>query len=257
MGTKTVVFIHGMYMTPLCWEQWTERFQAKGYRTLAPAWPGRDRSVKELQTPDSKLGKLNLTDILDHLTKQIQSLDEKPILIGHSMGGLSAQILHNRGLASAAIAIDSAPPAGVFTTEFSFLKSNWAHITPFANPNSPVFMTFERFQYAFVNGMSMDEQRAAFEKYVVPESRAIPRQSVSSVASIDFKKEHAPLLLIAGGDDHIIPAALCKINYEKYKAGPSTTDFKEFAGRNHFLLGQKNWEEIADYCMDWISKKGI
>ncbi|MFN8380511.1 MAG: alpha/beta hydrolase [Anaerolineales bacterium] len=256
MGTKTVVFIHGMYMTPLCWEQWTERFQAQGYRTLAPAWPGRDRSVKELQTPDSKLGKLNLTDILDHLTKQIQSLDEKPILIGHSMGGLATQILHNRGLASAAIAIDSAPPAGVFTTEFSFLKANWGHVTPFANPNSPVVMTFERFQYAFVNGMSLDEQRAAFERYVVPESRAIPRQSLTSAAKIDFKKEHAPLLIIAGGNDHIIPSSLCRTNYEKYKASPSTTDFKEFAGRNHFLLGQKNWEEIADYCMDWISKKG-
>lgn len=256
MSTKTVVFIHGMYMTPLCWEQWTERFQAKGYRTLTPAWPGRDKSVKELQTPDSKLGKLNLTDILDHLTKQIQSLDEKPILIGHSMGGLATQILHNRGLASAAIAIDSAPPAGVFTTEFSFLKANWGHITPFANPNSPVVMSFERFQYAFVNGMSLDEQRAAFEKYVVPESRAIPRQSLTSAAKIDFKKEHAPLLIIAGGNDHIIPASLCRTNYEKYKASPSTTDLKEFAGRNHFLLGQKNWEEIADYCMDWISKKG-
>jgi pimeloyl-ACP methyl ester carboxylesterase len=244
-------------MTPLCWEQWAERFQAKGYRTLAPAWPGRDKSVKELQTPDAALGKLNLANILDHYTKIIQGMDEKPILIGHSMGGLAAQILHNRGLGSAAIAIDSAPPAGVFTTKFSFLKSNWGHITPFANPNSPVFMTFERFQYAFVNGMSMDEQRAAFEKYVVPESRAIPRQSLSSVGKVDFKKEHSPLLLIAGGNDNIIPAALNKTNYEKYKAGPSTTDFKEFAGRNHFLLGQKNWQEIADYCMDWISKKGI
>lgn len=256
MGTKTVVFIHGMYMTPLCWEQWTERFQARGYHTLAPAWPGRDKSVKELQTPDAALGKLNLTDILDHLTKKIQALDEKPILIGHSMGALATQILHNRGLASAAIAIDSAPPAGVFSTEFSFLKANWGHITPFANPSSPVIMTFERFQYAFVNGMSMDEQRAAFDRYVVPESRAIPRQSLTS-AKVDFKKEHTPLLIIAGGSDNIIPASLCKTNYEKYKASSSVTDFKEFAGRNHFLLGQKNWEEIADYCMDWIVKKGI
>jgi pimeloyl-ACP methyl ester carboxylesterase len=255
MNSKTVVFIHGMYMTPLCWEGWVERFEAKGYRCLAPAWPGRDKSVKELQTPDAELGKLNLTDILDHLTKKIQSLDEKPILMGHSMGGLATQILAQRGLASAAIAIDSAPPAGVFTTEFSFLKANWGHVTPFENPNSPVLMTFERFQYAFVNGMSMDEQRAAFDKYIVPESRAIPRQSLSSVAKIDFKKTHPPLLIIAGGNDHIIPASLSKTNYEKYKAGSSVTDFKEFAGRNHFLLGQKNWEEIADYSMDWIARK--
>jgi len=257
MGAKTVVFIHGMYMTPLCWEQWAERFQARGYRTLAPAWPGRDKSIKELQTPDSNLSKLNLTDILDHLTQKIQALDEKPILIGHSMGGLVAQILLNRGLASAAIPIESAPPAGVFSTKFSFLKANWGHITPFANPNSPVIMTFERFQYVFVNGMNMAEQRAAFDRYVVPESRAVPRQSLTSVAKIDFKKEHGPILIIAGGNDNVIPASLCKTTYEKYKASSSVTDFKEFPGRNHFLLGQKNWEEIADHCMDWIASKGI
>jgi len=254
MSTKTVVFIHGMYMTPLCWEHWSERFQARGYRALAPAWPGRDRPVSELQSPDQNLGRLNLSDILEHLAVQIQDLNEKPVLIGHSMGGLATQLLNQRGLASAAIAIDSAPPAGVFTTEFSFLKANWGHITPFANPNSPVFMTFERFQYAFVNDMPLAEQRAAFDRYVVPESRAIPRQSLTSVAKIDFKQAHAPLLIIAGGSDHIIPAALNRKNYEKYKAGPSRTDFKEFPGRNHFLLGQQNWQEIADFCMDWIGR---
>lgn len=257
MSTKTVVFIHGMYMTPLCWENWGERFQSKGYRTFAPAWPGRDKSVKELQTPDLQLSKLNLADIVDHMTNIIRNLDEKPVLIGHSMGGLATQILHNRGLASAAIAIDSAPPAGVFTTEFSFLKANWGHITPFANPNSPAIMTFERFQYAFVNGMPLNEQRAAFEKYVVPESRAIPRQSLTAIGKVDFKKEHTPLLLIAGGNDHIIPPSLNKTNYEKYKSSSSVTDYKEFPGRNHFLLGQKNWEEIADYCMEWIASKKI
>jgi pimeloyl-ACP methyl ester carboxylesterase len=254
-ANKTVVFIHGMYMTPLCWEGWVKRFEAQGYRCLAPAWPGREKSVKELQTPDPKLGILNLTDILDHLAQKIQSLNEKPILIGHSMGGLVTQIFNHRGLASAAVAIDSAPPAGVFSTEFSFLKANWGHVTPFVNPNSPVIMTFERFQYAFVNGMTLDEQRKAFDMYVVPESRAIPRQSLTSVAKIDFKKEHAPLLLIAGGADNIIPASLTKTNYEKYKASPSITDFREFANRNHFLLGQTGWEEVADYVLGWLSRQ--
>jgi pimeloyl-ACP methyl ester carboxylesterase len=257
MSAKPVVFIHGMYMNPLCWEGWVERFQAKGFRTHAPAWPRRDRTVQELQVPDANLGKLNLKDILEHYTKTILSMDEKPILIGHSMGALVTQILNNRGLASAAIAIDSAPPAELFTTKFSFLKANWGHITPFANPNSPVFMSFERFQYAFVNGMELDEQRAAFIRYVVPESRAIPRQSLTSVAKIDFKKEHAPLLIIAGGNDNIIPAVLNRTNYERYKASSSVTDFKEFPGRNHFLLGQKGWQEIADYCMDWIAGRKI
>lgn len=251
---KTVVFIHGLYMTPLCWEDWIKRFESKGFRTLAPAYPGRDKSVQELQTPDAALGKLTLTAILDHLEKQIKALDEKPILIGHSMGALITQLLLQRGLASVAIAIDSAPPSGVFTTTFSFLKANWGHITPFVNQNSPVVMTFERFQYAFVNDMPLDEQRAAFKRYVVPESRLIPRESLFG-AKIDFKKAHAPLLLIAGGNDNIIPPDLNKKNYNKYKGGSSVTDFKEFPGRNHYILGQPGWEEVADYCLDWISRQ--
>ena len=153
MDSKTVVFIHGMYMNPLCWEGWVKRFEVKGYRCLALAWPGRDKSVKELQNAEPALGSLNLSRVVDHLADQIKGLDEKPILIGHSMGALATQLLLQRDLASAAIAIDSAPPTGVFTTTFSFIKANWGHVTPFANQNSPVIMTFERFQYAFVNDM--------------------------------------------------------------------------------------------------------
>jgi pimeloyl-ACP methyl ester carboxylesterase len=256
MTSKTVLFIHGLYMTPLCWEEWVKRFEAKGYRCIAPAYPGRDKSVKELQTPEAALGKLTLRHIVDHLAKQIATLAEKPVLIGHSMGALIAQLLLQRGLGSAAIAIDSAPPSGVFTTTFSFLKANWGHITPFVNQDSPVIMSFERFQYAFVNGMPMDEQRAAFEKYVVPESRRIPRESLFS-AKIDFRKPHAPLLIIAGGNDHIIPPDLNQTNYKKYEDKSSVTDFKQFPGRNHFIIGQKGLEEVADYCLAWLAQQGI
>ncbi len=252
---KTVVFIHGLYMTPLCWEDWVKRFEARGFRALAPAYPGRDKSVQALQTPDAALGKLNLTAIVEDLENRIKKLDEKPILIGHSMGALVTQLLLHRGLASAAVAIDSAPPTGVFTTTFSFLKANWGHITPFVNQSSPVRMTFERFQYAFVNDMPLAEQRAAFERYVVPESRRIPRESLFS-AKIDFKRPHAPLLIIAGGGDHIIPPDLNQKNFKKYKDSGSVTDFKEFPGRNHFIIGQKGWEEVADYCIEWIAKRG-
>ncbi len=256
MNPETVLFIHGLYMTPLCWEDWVKRFEARGYRCLAPAYPGRDRSIQALQTPDAALGTLTLSEIVEQLAGQIKTLDERPVLIGHSMGALITQLLLNRGLASAAIAIDSAPPTGVFTTRFSFLKANWGHITPFANQDSPVFMTFERFQYAFVNDMPVTEQCAAFERYVVPESRHIPRESLLG-ANIDFKKPHAPLLMIAGGNDHIIPAILNQTNYQRYKDGSSVTEFKEFPGRNHFILGQKGWEEVADYCMEWIARQKI
>lgn len=255
MKSKTVLFIHGMYMTPLCWEQWVDRFQSQGYHCLAPAWPGRDQLIEVLRQrhPDPQLGQLTLTRVLEYLTEFIKQLDEKPILIGHSMGALSVQLLLNRDLAAAAVAIDSAPPLGVFTIKWSFLKSNWPHITPFVSLSHPIEMTFARFQYTFVNTLPLVEQRAAFERYVVPESRRVPRESLT--AKVDFKKPHAPLLLIAGSADNIIPASLNKSNYAKYRSSPSVTDFKEFAGRTHFIIGQQGWEEVADYVLAWLNEK--
>jgi alpha-beta hydrolase superfamily lysophospholipase len=257
MKSKTVVFVHGMYMNPLCWEHWVDSYQAKGYKCLAPAWPGRDRPIETLRKlhPDPRLGKLTLSRVLEHFTDTIKTLDEKPILIGHSMGGLVVQLLLQRDLTAAGVAIDSAPPMCVFTTRWSFLKSNWPHITPFVSQNRPIEMTFERFQYAFVNTLPLSEQRAAFEKYVVPESRRVPRESLT--ARVDFKKPHPPLLLIAGSADNIIPASLSKANYAKYKPFPSVTDFKEFSGRTHFVIGQKNWEEVANYVLAWLNEKGV
>ena len=267
MESKNIVFIHGMFMTPLCWEQWLPYFQAKGYACTAPAWPGRDQPIETLRAnhPDPQLGKLNLTAVVEHVAAIINKLDVKPILIGHSMGGLLVQLLLQRGLAVAGVAIDSAPPAGVFTTKWSFLKANWPMINPFISKSQPRSMPFEAFQYAFVNTLPLAEQKAAYDRYVVPESRGIPRESLTSAARIDFKKPHPPLLLIAGSDDHIIPAALNKTNFSKYRASaqasaqPSSpvTDYKEFAGRVHFIIGQKNWEEVAGYILGWLNEKGM
>lgn len=254
MPTKTIVFVHGMYMTSLCWEHWDRFFRAKGFECHAPAWPGRSEPVQVLRErhPDPKLASLTLTDILEHFSRLIASLDQKPILIGHSMGALVVQLLLQKDLASAGVAIDSAPPMGVFTTKWSSLKSNWPHITPFASVQKPIAMTFERFQYTFVNNMSLAQQRAAFDRYVVPESRRVPRESLT--ARIDFKKPHAPLLLIAGSEDHTIPATLNRTNFGRYRNSGSQVAFKEFQGRNHFIIGQDGWEEVAQYVNAWINR---
>jgi alpha-beta hydrolase superfamily lysophospholipase len=263
MTSKTVVLIHGMFMTPLCWEQWLTHLQAKGYICIAPAWPGRDKPVESLRAnhPDPQLGKLTLKNVVEHFTNTIRGLDEKPILIGHSMGGLVAQLLLQQGLGAAGVAIDSAPPAGVFTTKWSFLKANWPMINPFISKSTPRMMPFDAFQYAFVNTLPLEEQKAAYDRYVVPESRGVPRDSLTSTARIDFKKGHPPLLLIAGSEDHIIPASLNKTNYSKYLATSQTsasiTDFKEFEGRVHFIIGQSNWQEVADYILAWLNEKGV
>lgn len=259
MKTKTIVFIHGMFMTSLCWEGWIKYFEAKGYKCIAPNWPAHEGAPDLLRKkhPDSELGQLTLTKVVDHFTNIINKLDEKPIIIGHSMGALVTQILVNRGLGAAGVAIDSAPPAGIFTTALSFLKANFPMITPFASKYQPHMMTFEQFQYAFVNTLPLDVQQAAYNKYVVPESRQVPQESLGGAGKVDFKKEHAPLLLTAGSIDHIIPASLNKSNFEKYKASASVTDFKEFPGRTHFLIGQKGWEEVADYVASWLNQKGV
>jgi pimeloyl-ACP methyl ester carboxylesterase len=254
MKSKIIVFIHGMFMNPLCWEKWISYYESKGYRCLGPAWPGRDKSVEELRKahPDPELAKLKLNHVVDYMEAFIRDLDEKPAIIGHSMGGLVVQLLLQRDLAVAGIAIDPAPPAGVFTTQFSFVKSNFPAINPFL-VSHPAQMSFEHFQYAFVNTLPLDEQRAAYDCYVVPESRGIPTSSLGAAGKVDFSKPHRPLLITAGEKDHIIPASLNRSNHQKYK-GPSVTDFKEFAGRDHFIIGERGWDEVADYCLAWLEK---
>lgn len=255
--SKTVVFVHGLFMTPLCWEHWVAYFEARGYDCVALGWPGRDRPVEELRAhPDPDLGKLTLVRVVEHFALTVESLDEKPILIGHSMGGLIVQLLLQRDLAAAGVAIDSAPPETVVTTRWSFLRSNWPMLNPFIPKTRPHWMSFEDFQYAFVNGLPPAEQRAAYDRYVVPESRQVLRQLLTN-AAIDFSNPHPPLLLLAGADDHIIPAALNETNFHRYQASPSRTDFKVFPGRVHFTIGQSGWQEVADHALGWLRELGL
>ena len=259
MKTKSIVFIHGMFMTSLCWEGWIKYFESKGFKVIAPNWPGRGEPVKALRKkhPDPELGALTLTKIVNNYAEFIEKHHENPIIIGHSMGALVTQILINRGLGAAGIAIDSAPPSGVFTTKWSFIKANFPMISPFASKTTPHLMTLKEFQYAFVNTFPLKEQEKAYQRYVVPESRQVPRESLGRAGRIDFKKAHAPLLLTAGSLDNIIPASLNKSNYEKYTNSASVTDFIEFPGRTHFLIGQPGWEEIAESCLTWLKKQNI
>ncbi len=256
MGSRTIVFVHGMFMTPLCWENWVQRFSAKGYFCMAPAWPGRDKTVAELRAahPDAALGRLTLTDVVDHIDGIVRALPQKPIVIGHSMGGLVTQILVSRGSAAAGVAIDSAPPAGVFTLAWSFLRANWPMISPFASRYAPRALPFADFQYAFANTLPLEAQRAAYDRYVVPESRMVPRDGLGAIGRIDFAAPHAPLLLTAGSNDHIIPASLNRSNFAKYRHAGSVTAFREFAGRDHFVIGEPGWDEVADFVADWLDK---
>jgi len=254
-GTKTVVFIHGMFMTPTCWDEWKSFFEAKGYTVMVPAWPLHDLSVEAQQKahPNAALGKLSLDDVVKSYSDLLQPLKEKPILIGHSMGGLVVQRLMQQHLGSVGVAIDSAPAQGVFTFQWSFLKSNLPVINPFANQNLPYRMDLKGFRYAFANTLNDAESRAAYDRYVVPESRLVAHGPTSKAGHIDFAAPHEPLLFIAGGKDHIIPESLNRSNARKYKPEAGIVAFKAFAGRSHYTLSQTGWQDVAAYVADWVS----
>jgi len=253
-NSHTVLFIHGMYLTPIVWNEWENYFQDLGYTTFSPAWPLHDLSVEELNNlhPRAELGALTLSEVVDHYRKIIAGLDEKPIVVGHSMGGLITQKLLQEGLIAAGIVIDSAPPQGVISAEPNFLQANWPHLNPLLSISEPTRMTPSEFGFAFTNGMSPAEQEAAYNNYAVPESRRIGRAPITPEAAIDDIAARAPLLIIASGQDNIVTASLNYLNFIKYRNTPAITDFKQFPDRNHWTITAAGWGAVADYVQNWI-----
>lgn len=254
IATKTIVFIHGMFTNSQAWDQWQTYFQEKGYKTYAPDWPGHQLSPAEMrkQHPDSDLGQLTLEEVVDSYRKFLDTLSEKPILVGHSMGGLVTQILLAEGRAAAGIAVNSAPPKGLISLKWSFLQSNWPVISPFAEENEAVLLSPEQFAYAFTNCLPEKERKDIYSSYASPESRKVGKGTLTDMAAVDYSKKKEPLLILAGGEDHIIPAGLNFKNFEEYEESPSYTEFKLFPGRCHWTLGQAGWQNVAGYVFDWL-----
>jgi pimeloyl-ACP methyl ester carboxylesterase len=251
------MFIHGMYLNGLSWLPWVEPFTSAGFSCEAPSWPyhkGDPRSLRSVVDPE--LGGLTFGAVVEQLKKLIDALPERPVLVGHSIGGLLVQRLVNDGYASAGVSISSAPPQGVISFSPHFLRANFPHINPLAG-NKPVFMTPERFHYAFANTVSRAASDDAFDNFVVPESRNVPRSTLGKSARIDFTAAHAPLLFLTGDRDHLTPAAMVRHNVHKYAAGSGQLDYQEFAGRSHYICAEQGWEEVADAAVTWLRAKGL
>lgn len=258
--TKNIVFVTGAFVHNNCWDEWRTYFEAKGYTTTAPAWPFKEAAnaaeLRNRQPHDTDLAALTLTQLVDHYANIVKSFPEKPIVIGHSLGGLITQIIVNRDLAAAGVAIHSVPPLGVFPYEFSFLKAGWRALGLFTSIKKTYLMSFKTWQYAFVTHMPLEEQKVAYEKSTIPESKTVARGGLTKAAKVDFKKPHAPLLLTSGSTDTIIPAHLNQRNFKKYaKNNGSVLDYKAFEGRNHYVLGQPGWEGDADYVLGWLEQQ--
>lgn len=253
INTKEVMFIHGMFVSSSSWDLWRPEFEKAGYTVSAPAWPLHDVPMDRTKDAAHRtaMAQLGLEQVLNHYRAFLKPKAVKPILVGHSMGGLVAQKLLQEGLAQAAVVVDSAAPKGVLFVSWSFLKSQWPIISPFADNNAPLILTREEFAYSFTNQQTDAVTSAAYAT-VVPESRKVAKDTLTAIAAIDLTQSRGPLLMLAGENDHILPAALNYKNFELYRNTPGRTDFKLMAGRDHWLIAGTGWDEVAGVTLKWI-----
>ncbi|MCJ1408736.1 hypothetical protein MMC19_002812 [Ptychographa xylographoides] len=260
-GKPPIILIHGLWMSPLCWNQWKTHYEAAGHEVVNPGWPGLDgRSVADIRKDPSCLKGLSIKVICDHYETIIRGMKSSPIIIGHSFGGLFVQILLSRGLGVAGIAIDPAAPAGVVALPWSQLKATAPHLANPFNHAGIINLTHEQFHYAFANELSNAESDVIFEEQAIPGDAEVLWQGVLGALQTKGegavrwdKPDRAPLLLIAGGNDHLVPPAVQKATLKHYH-GSALVEYKEFAGRTHNTVGQTGWQEIADYALEFANK---
>jgi pimeloyl-ACP methyl ester carboxylesterase len=247
-----VIFIHGMYLNGQSWQPWTERFASAGFSSEAPSWPYHDGEPRDRRAKvDAWLRTLTFEAVCQHYKKLIDDLPQRPIVVGHSVGGLVVQRLVSDGYATAGVSISSAPPPGVVSFSPHFLRSNFPHVNPLAG-SRPVFMTPQRFHHAFCNTLTRSASDEAFDRFVVPESRKVPRGTLGQSAKIDFDAPHAPLLFLTGDQDHLTPVAMVRRNAGRYNTDQGKVDYQEFEGRSHYICGEPGWREVADAAIGWI-----
>ena len=251
--TKTALFITGAWMHTSSWDKVRSVFEAASYKTLAPAWPYLEGNPADLRTnPDKRLGTLTFSKIVDHYARIIDGLDELPVIIGHSMGGLITQLLLDRGYGVAGIAMDPGPIAGALPGPVSLL----AALPPiFAGPGNSQTITREGFAKSFANTLNAADQKIAYDDYVVPTPTNIFYQAAAMIGTaVKVKARKQPLLVISAEHDRTVTPYLAKAIFNIQKKSPSRTDFHQFADRSHFLAGEKGWEEVANYALDWANE---
>jgi pimeloyl-ACP methyl ester carboxylesterase len=250
---KTIVFIHGMFQNPKSWEKWITYFNERGYECIAPAWPMHEGVPTDLRTfPPEGLGDLELQTIVEDMERVVTSLPEKPILIGHSVGGLIVQLLVQKGLAEMGVPIDSVAPNAMLAFDWGFMKNSALIANPFKG-NEPFYTDLESFHESFCNTMSLEETQVAFEETATHDSRNVLRDCMGEAGHIDTEMPHAPLLFIGGEEDQIIPYKLNQRNAEAYTDELSIVDFRAFPNRGHWICGQPGWEEVAAYISEWLT----
>jgi pimeloyl-ACP methyl ester carboxylesterase len=247
----TIVLIHGMWLTPHSWEPWIDHYTNRGHRAIAPGWPGIE-SPEQIRRDPSPLRGLGLKAITDHYDKIVRGLNEPPILVGHSFGGLVTQLLLDRGLGAAGVAIGTGPPRGVIALPLSTIRSGMPGLKNPLNRNGLAPLTPKQFRWRFTNTLGQEESDVIYREHYIPGTNRAFFDALGSPAAVDFANpQRPPLLLIGGEKDHISPPALTRTVLKLQGKASSVTEAKEYAGRTHFMAGMDGWEEIADYALNW------
>ena len=261
-SSKTIVFIHGLWIHTSSWQQWMDFFNEQGYKTLNPGWPGDSLTVAECRANSQSIANRGVEEIVESYAKIIATLPEPPIVIGHSFGGLIAQRLLCRGLATGCIAIDRAPMKGVWQLPFSAFKAALPVLGNPFNVKKAKSLTYEQFRYGFANAVSEKEAKELYERWTIP----APCRPLFQVATATFagtqtkvntqNTTRGPLLITGGEKDHQAPPILGKASIKQYNSSV-ISDFKIFEGRGHSLVVDSGWKEIAEYSLTWLQKNGL
>jgi non-heme chloroperoxidase len=260
-GLTPVVFVHGLWLLPSSWDRWAEVFEAAGYVALTPGWPGDQETAAEARLNPGTVADTSIGEVADHFAAIISTLARKPVIIGHSFGGLLAQILAGRGLAAVSVAIDPAPFRGVLPLPISALRSASAALGNPANRHRAVPLTYDQFRYAFANAVPEDEAKELYDTFAVPASGLPLFQAAAAnlnpwtEAKVDTGNPgRGPMLLISGEKDHTVPWAITSAAHKHQSHNKSVTEIVEMPGRGHALTIDSGWREVADTALAFTQR---
>src|SRR5687768_9633625 len=261
-GRTPVVFIHGLWLLPSSWDRWADLFEENGYAGVAPDWPDDPETVEVARAEPEALAKKSLKQVADHTAEVIGGLDKKPAVMGHSTGGLLAQIIAGRGLSAATVAIDPGPFRGVLPLPYSTLKVSAPILRNPLNRGRAITLSFDQFRYGWTNAIeSDDEARALYDEFHVAAPGVALMQMANAnlnpftEAKVDTKNpDRGPLLIIDGEKDHTVPLAIANAAYKRQRRNPSVTEIVKIPNRGHSLTIDHGWREVAQTALDFVKR---
>jgi non-heme chloroperoxidase len=260
-GNTPVVFVHGLWLLPSSWANWAEFFREAGYAPLTPDWPDDPQTVEEARANPHVLAKKTLKQVADHTTEIIKALDQKPAVMGHSTGGLLAQMLAGRGLSAATVAIDPGVFRGVLPLPVSVLRG----VGPFLiNPltrRRAITLTFDQFKYSWANALDEKEAKELYDRFHVAGSGiALVQMGNANLnpwtqAKVNTKNPNrGPLLIIDGEKDHTVPWAIANAAYKRQRRNAAVTEIVKIPNRGHALTIDDGWREVAQTALDFVKR---